>query len=152
MGLPSMETRKELFSPWEDLSEIGKQMDAWVASMRSGLPALNNGVALASVDVEDKGDRWLVQADLPGMKKEHIQVRLEGNELLIEAQREEKSEERKKSYVRSERYSGSVRRSVELPGRLHADPAKAAYADGVLKVEIPKDVEKGPATSRIDVQ
>jgi HSP20 family protein len=153
MGLLARRDNKELFSPWEDLTRFSRQMDRWLSGMRVGLPADGTAFMLASVDVEDKGDHYDVKADLPGLDKKDLKISLVGNDLTIEGKREEKSEEKKRNYFRSERFSGSFQRVIELPGALKADKAKARYENGVLTLEIPKEAASaGPVTNQIPVQ
>ena len=69
-------------------------------------------------DIQDKGDCFLLEAELPGFEKEDIKINLEGNYLTIRAEHNEKKEEKDKkgSYIRRERYSGTYERSFDVSG------------------------------------
>lgn len=93
----------------------------------------------ARMDVIDKGDRYEVLVDLPGVKKEDIQVSVEGPRVSITAetqsQRETKDGER---VLHSERYAASYARSFELPAEVTEEGAEASFDNGVLKLGLPK--------------
>ncbi len=92
------------------------------------------------VDVVEKNGTFKVRADLPGVKKEDINVRIDGNLVQVDAEtrgeREFKGEGDK--VLRSERYYGSVSRAFTLPQDVDEGKAVAKYEDGVLTLELPK--------------
>ena len=97
---------------------------------------------LIKVDVEEKDDRYLVKADMPGVAKEDIRVEVDGNLVSISAEvRREKKEEKEGKVLRSERYFGTMSRAFTLPVDVDFSKAEAAYADGVLKLTLPKTKE-----------
>ena len=98
-------------------------------------------VGTFKTDIQDKGDHYLLEADLPGMKKEDIAIDIDGDNLTIKAERRNEHEEKDKSYVRCERSYGSYARSFDISG-IKAEGIKASYNDGVLSLTLPKkDVE-----------
>jgi HSP20 family protein len=102
------------------------------------------------VDVEEKDDRYMVKADMPGVAKEDIHVDVDGNMVSIAAEvRREKKEEKEGKVLRSERYFGSMSRAFTLPAEVDVAKAEATYADGVLMLTLPKT--KGTATHRIAI-
>ncbi|MEW5878875.1 MAG: Hsp20/alpha crystallin family protein [Pseudomonadota bacterium] len=109
---------------------------------RAGVPARAvelPTVARARMDVIDKGDRFEVLVDLPGVKKEDIHVTIEGARVSINA--EAKSERQRKEGERvlhAERFAASYARSFELPAEVTEEGADAKYEDGVLKLALPK--------------
>jgi HSP20 family protein len=95
--------------------------------------------ALARIDVVDRGDRYAVSVDLPGVKKEDIRVTVEGARVAIAA--ETKSQTEKKDGDRvlyTERTATSYARSFELPSEVTEDKADASYENGVLQLVLPK--------------
>jgi HSP20 family protein len=96
------------------------------------------------IDVYDSKNEVTVKAELPGMKKEDIDVSVEGNTLTISGERKEEHEQKEGDAFRSERFFGRFQRSVTLPES--ADPAKvqANYKDGVLTIELPKSEQSKP--------
>jgi HSP20 family protein len=110
---------------------------------RAGLPSARSAelpsVSRARMDVIDKGDRFEVLADLPGVKKEDIHVTIEGARIAIAA--ETKSEKQVKDGERvlhTERFAASYARSFELPAEVTEEGAEASFENGVLKLALPK--------------
>lgn len=98
------------------------------------------------IDVTEKSDSYLVKADIPGVKKEDIQVRVDGNQVQIDAEVREEEEKRDgEKLLRSERYYGSVSRSFSLAQDIDDARVQAKYTDGVLSLELPK---KAAASSK----
>jgi HSP20 family protein len=104
------------------------------------------------VDVSEKDDAYLIKADIPGVKKEDINVRVEGNTVQIEAEVKQEKENRDKAgkVLRSERYYGSVSRTFSLAQDVDDEKAKASYTDGVLNLELPK--KAGVASRKLAIQ
>lgn len=92
------------------------------------------------IDVSENDKGYTVKADLPGVKKEDINVRVEGNLVSIEAQARSEKEEKDEGgkVLRSERYYGTIARSFSLGQDVDASKVQAKYADGVLSLELPK--------------
>ncbi len=88
-------------------------------------------------DIIDKGDRYLVQAELPGFNKEEIHIDIKDNYLTVHAEHREEKEEKKENYIRKERRYGSYERSFDISD-VNADQIEAKYNDGVLELQMPK--------------
>lgn len=95
------------------------------------------------IDVSESPEAYTVKADIPGVKKEDINVRVEGNIVQIDA--ETKSEKETKGngdkVLRSERYYGTISRSFSLAQDIDASKVEAKYADGVLSLQLPKKAQ-----------
>ena len=91
------------------------------------------------MDVKEDNNAYTVHADIPGVKKEDIQVSIEGNQVSISAEtRAEKEEKKGEKVLRSERYFGKVARSFTLAHEVDEAKAQAKYSDGVLELTLPK--------------
>jgi HSP20 family protein len=104
------------------------------------------------IDVTENDKGYTVKADIPGVKKEDINVRVEGNMVQIDAESKSEKETRGNGdkVLRSERHYGSISRSFSLAQDIDSGHVEAKYADGVLTLELPKAV---PAdTRRITIQ
>jgi HSP20 family protein len=97
-----------------------------------------------AVDIYEDKDKYTVKAELPGMKKEDIDVSLDGNTLTISGERKEEQEKKEEEGYRSERFFGRFQRSVTLPATVQANKIEAAYKDGVLTIVVPKSEEAKP--------
>ena len=103
------------------------------------------------VDVKDEGDHYLLEADMPGIKKEDVSIEVNDGVLTISAQTKQSREEKKENYVFSERRSGSFSRSFTLNG-IDEEKISAACEDGVLKLTLHKLGEEVKTGRRIEVQ
>ncbi len=90
-----------------------------------------------SVDVLEKDGKTVIRADLPGVKREDVDVSVEGDLLTIKGCREEAKEKKGKDYYVSERASGEFCRTVRLPEGVTASQVSASLTDGVLEVSFP---------------
>ncbi len=90
-----------------------------------------------STDVLDKGDHYLLQAELPGFQKEDISVNLENDTLIIKANHQEEVNEEEGNYIRRERNTSSFQRVFSVAG-VDKDNISAMYNNGILEVTLPK--------------
>ncbi len=102
------------------------------------------------IDVKEGDGAYQVQAEMPGVKKDDIQVQIDGNRVSISAEVKRESEQKEGERVlRSERYYGSVGRSFQLASEIDDGAASAKFEDGVLKLTLPK--KQVPASKRIQI-
>ena len=104
-----------------------------------------------STDVIDKGDHYLLQAELPGFKKEEINIDLDNDTLRITANHREDIKEEKDSYIRQERHYNTYSRSFNVTG-ISKDNISASYNNGVLELKLPKDNAEIAEAKRIEIQ
>lgn len=104
------------------------------------------------VDVSEKDNAYEVKADIPGVKKEDINVRIDGNVVQIDAEvnREKESKDKAGKVLRSERYWGNISRTFSLAQDVDDSKVVAKYADGVLTLELPK--KASAESKKISVQ
>ena len=88
------------------------------------------------VDVYEDKDKITVRAELPGMKKDDIEVTVVGDTLTISGERKREEEKREGETYRSERYLGRFQRSITLPAEVDSNRIQATYKDGVLTVSL----------------
>ena len=111
-----------------------------------------SGVRGFKVDIQDKGDHFLLEADLPGAKKDDIKIKLEGKLLTITAEQNAEKTEERKNYIYKERSFGSCSRSFDISG-VKADEIKGKFKDGVLALTLPKrDEKKEPDSIEIAIE
>jgi HSP20 family protein len=104
------------------------------------------------LDVTEKEDAYVVAAELPGVKKEDIQVTVEDGVLTIGAETKSEHEEKEGNRViRSERHYGRYERSLRLGHDITAKDVKAAYKDGILTLTLPKAEQAKPKRIAVDV-
>ena len=105
------------------------------------LPIRQLSIRMPSIDVYEEKDSVVVKAELPGMKKEDIEVNLAGENLTIKGEKKEDKEVKEDNYYRRERSYGSFTRAVALPCEVKSDEIKASFKDGVLEIRVPKTEE-----------
>jgi HSP20 family protein len=94
---------------------------------------------VVKIDVKEQENGYLVHAEIPGVKKEDIQVSIDGAIVSISAERrEEKDVKEGERVLRSERYVGKVSRSFQLAQEIDEAQVNAKYTDGVLELALPK--------------
>jgi HSP20 family protein len=89
---------------------------------------------------EETGD-VVVKAEIPGLKKEDLQVNLSDNLLTIHGEKKQEEEKKEKGYYYSERSYGSFSRSIQLPTDVQPEKVSASFKDGVLEIRLPKTEE-----------
>ena len=120
-------------SPLGELARTSQLLSGWT-------PAL---------DVYEDKDNFVVKAELPGMKREEIEVSLQEGSLSISGERKSEEKHKEAEVYRTERFFGRFQRTVALPTAVAADQVKASYKDGVLTITLPKTEEAKP--KHIDV-
>ncbi len=95
-----------------------------------------------SIDVSETDDQFLISAQLPGMKKDDINISLENGRLSISGERSFEKEEKNKKYHRVETKFGSFERSFQLPDNVDEESISASYENGLLNISIDKSEEE----------
>lgn len=90
------------------------------------------------LDVKDQGDTFLVEAEMPGVKKEEIQIEYQDDHLIISVSQTEEINEEKPNYIHRERGSSAMSRSIFLKD-INPEKVDAELNDGVLKIVLPKN-------------
>ena len=131
--------------PFEDIEDMFKGFFVRPV-LFEGKPGMD-----IKLDLKEDDKAYTVHADIPGVKKEDIQVSIEGNRVSISAETKmEKEEKEGEKVLRSERYSGKVARSFTLASDVDEGNAVAKYTDGVLELTLPK--KAGSTAKKLDIQ
>ncbi|HEX2946770.1 MAG TPA: Hsp20/alpha crystallin family protein [Clostridia bacterium] len=101
-------------------------------------------------DVRETDKEYVVEADMPGVRKEDIKLELYDGILTIGVEHNEQTDEKRENYIRKERRYGSYSRSFQVDGVKQED-VTAKYENGVLTVNLPKSEESKPRTHKIDI-
>jgi HSP20 family protein len=103
------------------------------------------------IDVKERNGEYVVQAEMPGVKKEDIHVRIDGNRVAIQAEVKRESEQKEGERVlRTERFYGSMARSFALASELDDSRASAKFDNGVLTLTLPK--KAAPEAKRLQIE
>lgn len=104
------------------------------------------------VEMTDKGKEYQVKAELPGVKKEDLDIDIDKNYIVINARKEEEKEENEKSYKKSEFRYGEFSRTVYFPEEIDIEKTEAKLEHGVLKVHAPKMYAQKEAKRKLTVK
>lgn len=104
-------------------------------------------------DIKDKGDKYVLEAELPGFDKQDISLDIDGGFLTLTAEHSSENEEKDNDgkYIRRERSYGSYRRSFDI-SNVNADKIDAEYKNGILTVALPKKEIAPPETKRLEIR
>lgn len=105
------------------------------------LPSGTEGEWVPSINVHESDGEIQVDAELPGMSAEDIDLNVSGDLLTLRGEKKEEHEEKEGTYTYREMRSGSFQRSIRLPSEVHGDKADAQFKNGVLTVHLPKAEE-----------
>jgi len=131
------------WGPFEQLSNLREEINRLFDVPDGGRESEFFGWAPA-LDLYENKDSLVVKAELPGMKKEDIEISLHDGSLIISGERKGESEGEEGETSRSERFFGRFQRALELPKPVDPNQVKACYKDGVLTVTLPKTEESKP--------
>lgn len=128
-------------SPFSDFDQLRREM---LRVFDSVMGNESTPGVYPPVNVTQDDNNYYVRAELPGIKPSDLSVTALRNRLSITGKREIPDEDGKVSYHRKERAQGEFSRSITLPGEVAADKVEASYAEGVLRLTLPKAEETKP--------
>jgi len=140
-----MRLRPRQWDPFKEFCTLQDGMnrlfDDLLPANRKSEEELHNGTFSPAVDIfeEDKG--ITLKAELPGMKKEDVQVEINDGVITLKGERKMETDEKNNNYHRIERGYGSFHRSFTLPAMVDRSKIKAHYKEGILEVTLPKAEE-----------
>ncbi len=104
-------------------------------------------------DIQDDGNKYILEAELPGFSKDDINIDISNDYLTISAERRSENEEKDKDgrYIRKERYYGSFKRSFDV-SNVNTDAIDAEYKNGILKLNLPKKEVTQPTARRLEIK
>jgi HSP20 family protein len=160
--LAKVESKKAL-SPFQEMERRFQEMErrfedlfrrpfsllpSWMPRLR--MPEIEE--VSPSIDIFTEGDNVVVKAELPGMKKEDIDVSLTEDTITISGEKKKEEKIEKKDYYSCERSYGSFKRSFSLPSEVQTEKASAKFKNGVLEIRIPKTEEAKKKEKKVTVE
>ncbi len=131
------------WDPFLELKSLEDRMSRWLS--RSTRPAEGSLMSAFEVappaDVYEDENRITLKMEVPGIKQEDLDIRIDGNTLSVSGERKFEKDEKRENFRRVERQYGSFSRSFELPSSADRDNITANFKDGVLEIEVPKRAE-----------
>lgn len=138
---------KDLLDPFYEIKKFRKEMDNIFNNFWKKERKLFNVVKTKLreplVDIEEKKNELIVNAELPGIEKKDIKVIVEEDKIELKAERKEEKEEKKKNFYRKERSYSGFYKAFSLPARIDPQKAKYSFKDGIFKIMLPKTKQLG---------
>jgi HSP20 family protein len=150
MALVRWRDRGELH-PWSAFRDLESQFNRMFGDWTCDSGVMASGWT-PSVDLRENENGYTVDVDVPGMKKEDIELAVVDNVVTISGERKDDRESGENGYRRTERRYGKFQRSFEVPGGFDAAKVTARYEDGVLHVALPKREESKPRRIEVKVK
>ncbi len=136
-----------VFDPLKELQDIERRIGA-VLNVNRPVPKVEAFTPAVNERVDEKG--YYLEIDLPGVKKENIEISVNDGVLTVSGERKLEKKEEKPNYTKIESFFGRFERAFKLPSDADVDNIEAKYEDGVLKIFIPK--KQKPEGKRIEVK
>ncbi len=145
MGM--LERARHRVAPWSLQDEFNRMWQ----EVNGPLSWADQSAWSPAMDVRETPEAFIIEADVPGLKKDEVQIEVADNVITVKGERWGQREENKKDYHLAERQVGSFRRSVAIPGGFQHDKVGAKFENGVLTVTLPKLEEKKPRKIEVKV-
>ena len=136
-----------IFDPFKELQDIERRLGA-VLNVNQPAQEVKSFTPAVNEKIDDKG--YYLEIDLPGVKKENIEISVNDGILTVAGERKLEKKEEKENYTRIESFFGRFERSFKLPADADLDNIDAKYEDGVLKIFIPR--KQKPEGKKIEIK
>ena len=136
------------WNPFSEMNDLRHFVNHMFGDMTT--PAAVNGRGLGQwnwnpvVDIYDNDESIVIKAELPGIDRKDLSIDVKDRVLTLKGERSTDKEVKEEKFYRRERAYGSFQRAFSLPVDVDADKIEATYADGLLKIEIPKPATQKP--------
>ncbi|MDH7500202.1 MAG: Hsp20/alpha crystallin family protein [candidate division NC10 bacterium] len=136
------------WGPFREFLSLQKEMDRlfgqYFGRMRGPEEESLAAAWAPAVDIYETEDKVVLKAELPGLKKDHIDIQIRENTLTLKGEKKFEKEVKEENYHRVERTYGTFQRSFTLPNTVKQEGIEAIFKDGVLEVSLPKAEEAKP--------
>ena len=140
LNLPSL---RSFFHPSRrirtDIDQLFDDFPSFKNQFQSSLLSRNEQDFYPLLDIFEINSHYIVELDIPGVKKEDININVDNNILTIKGKKETDKEDKDTNYYSRERFYGDFKRSMSLPVGVNADKIDAAFNSGVLTIKLPKN-------------
>lgn len=130
-------------TPWDEFERAMNELKEAMTEMRKAFLRRPKELGEPYIDIIDRGREIEVVADLPGVRKEDIDITIDGNLLKISAENKSGAEEKEENYIYRERTFKKFMRSITLPTEVDPEKAKSSFKDGILRIALPKKESRG---------
>ncbi len=140
------------WDPFKDLVTLREKMNRLFEEAFTGRGEekdLVSGTWTPSVDIYETENSLVLTAEVPGIKEDDVEIKIEDNTLILQGERKFEKETKEESYHRIERSYGSFYRSFTLPSSIDQDKIQAEHENGVLRITMPKRPELKPKKVKV---
>lgn len=146
------------WSPLKELEDMRRDMDRLfdeffvpVSRRRRSWSGAEAGVIVPNVEIYSRKDEIVVRAEVPGLRKEDIDLTIAEDSLVLKGELRKEEEVKDEAYYTREINYGGLARTISLPVAVQSEKAKASFKDGVLEIVLPKKEEARPREIKIEV-
>jgi HSP20 family protein len=154
-GLSTTKRNERSLTPWfssmNPLTSIRDEIMDVFDNFNFGMAPTFKNEFIPNIEIKDKGNSYIVSAEVPGMSDKDMNVTIRDNNLILEGEKKEEKKEEKKGIFRSELSYGSFYRTIPLTDEVDPDKVTATYQNGVLKVMVEKRPEAQRKSKRIPI-
>lgn len=141
-------------SPWNDVAFLQNRLNSFFQELNPATgesESLMTGSFVPAVDVYEDAQKVVLKLEVPGIKQDDLDIRVENQTLVVKGERKLESEEKEENFHRIERRFGSFVRSFTLPQTVNTDAITAGYDAGVLTISIAKKAEAQPKQVKVQI-
>lgn len=139
--------------PFDEMEKMQDRMNKLMKSFWERGPELARNIRGFPIDISRENGDMVVKADLPGVDKENVAVKVSEDQLKISTEEAGEKEESTQNFYRRERRKGKTERTITLPEETRSEKAKAKMENGVLEVRIPlKNKEKKKKEKKLEIE
>jgi len=139
------------FEPFRDFENFQNRLQKYFNDFNSFGVSKENTFS-PQIDISEEDDKIIVDAEIPGVKKEDIKITIQDNILTIKGEKKKVEEEKNKNYFRSERSYGNFQRCFTIPKQVSSDNVEAKFEDGMLHIEMKQVEPKKPEERTIELK
>ncbi len=150
--VPEVQQPLSPFEEMENMFEDFFRRPFFFPAMFPRMRALETNAAAPHVDMFENEDNLIIKAEVPGMKKEDLDVSISEDVVIITGEKKSEEKTEKKDYYYEERSFGAFTRKLRLPVETETSKASAAFQDGVLEIRIPKSPEAKEKVKKIEIK
>jgi HSP20 family protein len=135
--------------PVQQSAAVRNQVNSFFQDLADEKNSATAGKFVPAVDIYDDGEKVVVKLEIPGVKEEDVDIRVENQTLSVRGERKFEAEEKQENFQRVERHYGNFYRSFTLPTSVDTENIAATYDAGVLKLELKKKASAQPRQIKI---
>ena len=140
------------WDPYRELTSFADRFNRALGTVsgRDRDEEMSMGAWIPPVDIAEDKDRIVLTAELPGFREDQVRIQMEGGVLTIRGERKFEDEKNGRNFHRVERSYGQFVRSFTLPNNVDREQIRAAFDNGLLRIELPKTAEARPREVKIE--